>query len=85
MSEMTEKMISVFANGSEYGWWLSRNCERCKKYDPTFETVPTCEIDEAITEAAMDDGTVPESIAKRMGLIDGFRCTEIDPIRKDEP
>ena len=81
---MTEKMISPFANGSEYGWWLSHNCERCLKSDLSYDTIPTCEIELALADAAFGDGLIPGSIAKRMGLADGFRCTEIDPIRKDE-
>ena len=29
MAKMTNK--PCFANGSEWDWWMERNCERCKK------------------------------------------------------
>jgi hypothetical protein len=81
--EMTEIRIQPFYCGSQYMDWLTANCERCKKYDLEQSS---CEIDSALFEACIDDGTVSEEIAVRMGfLVDGkqngnynWMCPEVD-------
>lgn len=56
----------IFSSGSQYGDWVASNCERCAKYD--VNDLPTCEIDEALGLAYLDDGKVTPEIALRAGV-----------------
>lgn len=59
--------VIPFANGYEYDAWTERNCDICplryKKIARRFD----CEIEEALTLAAIDDGTISQEIADAMG------------------
>lgn len=74
-----------FANGTEYQFWDEVNCSRCTKAD--YVDAGKCELQHALFEAEMDDGSLPESIMVRLGFVvrDGKKilgplpcCTEID-------
>lgn len=78
-----------FHCGSQAGYWMETNCERCRKGCPDDVTPSKCEILIAINEAWWGDGTVPEAIAERMGYLDNspprqrgwsynWRCTEFE-------
>ncbi len=80
------KKVSVFANGSQYHKWTARNCERCAKSVNIWGTEddwPTCEIEEALLLAYMDDGAVTPEIAWRMGYVP-LTYTWACPEKKDE-
>lgn len=75
-----------FHCGSQAADWTCSNCDRCKKQSPrdaAFDEM-TCEIERAIGEAYMSDGTVSQEMAKRMGY-DGsptsylWQCGEWEP------
>jgi hypothetical protein len=75
--------IIPFSNGSEFDWWQSRNCDRCKKYDFDPETyTTTCPIAEAIADMAATIAPLTQEMAIRMGYLDksgkevGNDCTE---------
>ena len=71
---------SAFSNGTQYADWLDSNCLRCKKYDYA-NPEQSCEIDNAISMAAMSDGQVPLEIFDRMGAKSGnyiWMCPEVD-------
>lgn len=62
--------------------WEAINCGRCKKAAPA-EELPTCDIEYALGEALIDDGTVSEDIAERMGHLKnrgryGWPCGEVE-------
>lgn len=81
---MSERKLP-FANGSMFGYWVCRNCHKCKKYIADGE--PTCEIDLALTLAYFSDGRVPDEIYKRMGADENemaynWKCKEIEPTEK---
>ena len=64
-----ENKIYPFSYGTQYGDWVGSNCERCKKFKG-------CNILQAIDFAFLDDGSVEEQIANRMGyfLNEGKYC-----------
>jgi hypothetical protein len=48
--------------------WSANNCDKCGKAgDPSEAGSSSCELFEAIHDAAASDGTVSEEIAKRLG------------------
>lgn len=63
--------IHPFFCGSQYLDWAERNCFRCSLHPGHEEPSDPemCEIDDAILSAQCGDGSVPESIAHRMGYI----------------
>lgn len=61
-----------FSNGADFCWWEARNCLRCAKHIP--ETTAGCEIDEALTVAYWDDGTIHGGLARRMGCDEDGRA-----------
>ena len=69
-----------FSNGSEYRFWLSKNCEQCKKNVEVHgdEYTAHCEIEEALAIAAVTDGHIAQDIYKRMGDPLKFDCPEIE-------
>ena len=71
-------MIRPFSNGSEYGWWLERNCEQCRKYRPELEIGKGCPIEEALCSASVMEGEISEAIWKRMGK-DSGKCRGFKP------
>jgi len=62
---MSERTIP-FANGSQYMDWYWHNCDKCLKAW-TKEAGFRCEIDKALGEASITDGTISAEIAERMG------------------
>ena len=67
---MSEERIRPFSNGSQYMDWMGANCDRCTKgyrERPDGEWDTRCDILNALSEANWDDGTIPPSIAVRMG------------------
>lgn len=62
---MTDR-IRIFSNGSQFADWEASNCQRCKKW-AGWDKLPTCEIDVALGEAYLGDGTVSQEIATRAG------------------
>jgi hypothetical protein len=59
-------------------WWLERNCEGCRKYDPMEELGKGCPIEEALCSASVLDGEIKEEIWERMGK-DSGKCPELMP------
>lgn len=55
--------------GTQFSDWQERNCFNCRKYDHDSGE-STCEIDQALLVAMFGDGTVEDSIARRMGYTD---------------
>lgn len=61
-----------FSNGTEYGMWSERNCERCAKGYACNDGVPSfdaiaCEIERALAIASISDGEIDGRIARRLG------------------
>jgi hypothetical protein len=66
--------IKLFSSGSQYVDWLRRNCGVCiKANDGTpWDWCDTwCDIEKALSEAAVGDGTVLQRIAERAGYTKG--------------
>lgn len=80
---MTER-IRPFSNGTQYGDWTSVNCERCAKganYTVGPDEWPGCEIEAALIEGYIGDGTVSSEIAERMHYQPGkyvWQCGEVE-------
>ena len=58
---MTDKLYVLFSNGTEFGMWQERNCERCVKavfYNEKTDTYPKyrCAVQRNIEQAAIGDG-----------------------------
>ena len=72
--------ITPFANGSEYLSWLEGNCYKCEKYAPDAMSVEdgACEIELALGEGSIGDGTIERTIFDRMGKSSG-KCCEFTP------
>ncbi len=58
--------IHIFSNGSQFNDWSASNCLRCTKWSG-WDELPTCDIDMALGEAYLGDGTVSQEIATRAG------------------
>lgn len=69
----TTSRITPFANGSEYLSWLEGDCYKCEKYAPNAMSIEdgACEIELALSEACMGDGTIERTIFDRMGKVTG--------------
>ena len=68
-----------FSNGTEYGMWDARNCQRCKKYVPDSTTPEEgCDIEFAIASGLFGDGTVDEKFIDRIGGYDGSGIWLVD-------
>ena len=61
-----------FHCGSQYLDWRLRNCDYCKKMDNENYT-SECEIENAISLAACDDGSISKGIAKKMDMPEDCR------------
>lgn len=60
--------VRPFSNGSQFADWTASNCERCAKGAPIGSAEwPTCPIEYALAYACIDDGTITQEIADRMG------------------
>jgi hypothetical protein len=85
---MSERM-RPFSCGSEMGDWDTRNCQNChltgyyRDQAHRNDWVWRCDIQRAIGEAYLGDGTISADISRRMG--EGARCGElitIEPIEQ---
>ena len=84
--------MRLFSNGAEYRVWDDMNCCRCRKgwieldkdNQPVkpgrYGTHLECELQEAISSASIDDGTVSREIADRTGYVANrlWRCKEFE-------
>ena len=74
--------VRVFSNGTEYMAWNNANCCECARYHVVDGEVvePVCPLEEALSLASIDDGTVSHEMAGRMGLpsrtMGGRTCKE---------
>lgn len=73
-----------FYSGTQFGDWTEANCLRCTKgADPTSSKWPDCDIEAALVESYIGDGTVSDDIAARMGITEEIRgrytwpCSEV--------
>jgi len=61
-----------FSNGTEFMNFREINCWKCKKdYDERIMKQGInilCDIEQALSEASVGDGTISDDIAKRVGL-----------------
>jgi len=63
----TEPRYVPFPNGLSFAYWYERNCDRCWKSKVNEATGKSrCAIENAISLAAVADGKVKPSIAKRL-------------------
>lgn len=65
---MNEK-VRPFSTGSQFADWCDRNCSRCVKYEPDGPAA-ACQIDHALMDAQIGDGSVPPEIAERLGYVE---------------
>jgi hypothetical protein len=74
--------IRLFSNGEEYRNWEHNNCDRCVKRWPGNGPA-LCDLEESLSVACIDDGTVAPEIAARLGYAGDpqFWCAE----RQTEP
>ncbi len=72
---------SPFSNGSQYIDWCNSNCCRCDK-SWNNGGAWLCDIEKALSYAAIDDGKVSDEIGKRMGFTDPLEyvwmCPEVE-------
>ena len=69
MSENSQR-YHPFSNGTQFLDWEDRNCCRCALYhDGPIDEAP-CELDRALGDAQMDDGTVSREVADGLGFLD---------------
>ncbi len=70
--------MEPFSNGTEFGFWYERNCQRCANFvhweDPLYSD-KHCDIEEAIALASVTDGEIDEAIAARAG-VDNDKLTD---------
>lgn len=86
---MTDKnRVLPFSNGFEFMYWREQNCDICIKdclYNPeTGQYEVKCDIEEAISLAAVGDGMIDKALAERANL--PFCCimtTCLEFIRND--
>jgi hypothetical protein len=60
-----------FSCGSQFADWESRNCDRCKKFNPDDINKSECDLTLALGDAYLGDGEITEEIAKRIGFVPG--------------
>jgi len=81
---MPESKCHPFSNGTSYMDWKANNCDRCKHgYSDVAQHWP-CDLEKAIDEACIYDGSIEWTIARRMGLSFNLRdicsrCHEFEP------
>ena len=67
-------LLRPFQSGTQFGAWVSANCDRCKRsVDPETGRIedykfPDCDIARALNEAYWGEGGVSPEIGRRMGL-----------------
>lgn len=83
---MIEK-IYLFSKGTQFMDWQGSNCCRCKKSVEVWGTPndwPTCQIEEAILFASIDDGSVTEEMAARAGYNEDTKLAYVWPCSEVE-
>jgi hypothetical protein len=81
---MSDK-VYPFHCGTQFIDWQNANCCLCSKMEEDPDKWPEkCELESALTYAAIDDGSVTPEIAKRLGWEAGkfayqWRCGEFEP------
>lgn len=86
MTTTVEAKVSPFDSGTQFIDWTEANCNRCNKgvHRLNDESAwPPCELEAALTTACFDDGYIPLSIAKRIGMKEDegrycWPCAEVD-------
>lgn len=71
-----KKNVRPFSCGTQDIDWQDRNCCRCARlpdgfWEQYWKMESGCEIFDALSFAAVDDGTITEEIAERMGYVGG--------------
>lgn len=66
------RRVWPFSCGTQRAEWIARNCCDCTKYDGDDIRRSACDIDKALGEAFMTNGSVSEEIARRMGYSEGL-------------
>jgi hypothetical protein len=89
---MGAERVYPFANGSQFGDWVEKNCDNCTR-SPKAKGDPTCDLEVAIWNAYYGTGSITEEIARRMNYLtpDGrtralcysWPCNEILPISEE--
>lgn len=80
-----------FSCGTQGLDWRCRNCFRCTKGYDNAKREWRCDIERAVDEAYMDDGSVDETTAIRMGLLPNnqgrfqWLCTEYFENGEEKP
>ena len=75
-----EKRVRPFHAGTQYLTWENANCCRCEKYS---DDASACDLMYALAVACLDDGTVSDDVARRIGYIEGppfyycWMCSEV--------
>lgn len=62
--------VRPFGSGSEYAGWEDRNCARCRRsgQQPDGDYVwGSCALEDALTEACIGDGRIPQALARAYG------------------
>lgn len=62
-------MSDFFSNHTEYEFWSSFNCWKCKKYTPESEYPQKCAIQNALLNHIHLDEKMPTDILERSGGI----------------
>jgi hypothetical protein len=69
-----------FSCGSQFADWETRNCYRCKKFNPDDINKSNCDLTLALGDAFLGDGEITDEVAKRIGAADsasyGWDCPE---------
>lgn len=64
-----DERVRPFSSGGQFSNWSSSNCDRCINGGDR-QLLPTCEIELAIGEAYLGDGTVSVEVARQVGYFD---------------
>lgn len=73
-----QRRAYAFSSGSQFMDWHEENCVGCAKGYDENRRVWRCELEAAIDEASIGDGTVPIEAYRRLALDTGRRCTEYE-------
>src|SRR5438105_12187253 len=66
-----DDQITPFSNGGEHRWWMARNCEGCRNYNPNASTSRDgCPMEVSIAMASCTDGLVPAKHLLRAGFLE---------------
>lgn len=60
---------NIFSSGEHCANWRARNCDGCRKCYREENCQWHCDLEQAISEAAILGGTVNETVAQRIGYL----------------